>query len=79
MANLKTAIVLWLIAGFFVMTGYGGAIGLPIGLIALWPFGVFLQRRVSTLVLWLTLVLSGVIFVGLSLAYLQWLVSSGFS
>ena len=81
LSMLRLALVTWGIAGFFVLTGYGGAIGLPLGLLALWPFGAFLKRQyhVSNLVLVLSLIASAVVFEGVSLLYLSWLVNNGFT
>jgi hypothetical protein len=78
---LVLALGVWAIAAFFCMTGYGAAIGWALGLVALWPFGVFLHRafNLAGFKLALARVAAGVAFIGLSLIYLSWLVSSGFS
>lgn len=78
MANLQAAIGLWILAALLVFSAYGAIFGLAIGLIALWPFGQFLRPRVSNPVLALVLLAAGVLFVALSVLYLQWLVSAGF-
>jgi hypothetical protein len=69
LSTLLLALGTWAIAFFFVLSGYGGLIGLVLGPCALWPFGLFLRRQyhVSKLMLTIYLVAAFVIFFGLSI------------
>jgi hypothetical protein len=79
--TLIIALSVWAVAAFFVITGFGAFIGLPLGLFALWPFGVFLHQCLhpSKIMLVVVLVAVGLLFLAASLAFLMWLPSTGYS